>query len=118
MTDMVFLTDGDYHHGTKCPETKLEIKERKMTETDISKVLIEGEYATIMGVKYKRVEEPKTIRAEQIVNATMELTLRPQQGDRAKVIAVALREVVKQLQKYGTIDVIEIGQLCDELEAL
>jgi hypothetical protein len=30
-----------------------------MTETDISKVLIEGEYATIMGVKYKRVELPK-----------------------------------------------------------
>jgi hypothetical protein len=30
-----------------------------MTETDISKVLIEGEYATIMGVKYKRVEPPK-----------------------------------------------------------
>jgi hypothetical protein len=30
-----------------------------MTETDISKVLIEGEYATIMGVKYKKVEEPK-----------------------------------------------------------
>jgi hypothetical protein len=30
-----------------------------MTETDISKVLIEGEYATIMGVKYKRVR-PKT----------------------------------------------------------
>jgi hypothetical protein len=24
-------------------------------ETDISKVLIEGDYATIMGVKYKRV---------------------------------------------------------------
>ena len=58
MTNMVFLTDGDYHHGTKCPETKLEIK---MTETDISKVLIEGEYATIQGVKYKRVEEPKTL---------------------------------------------------------
>ena len=28
-------------------------------ETDISKVLIEGDYATIQGVKYKRVEEPK-----------------------------------------------------------
>ena len=28
-----------------------------MTETDISKVLIEGDYATIMGVKYKRVED-------------------------------------------------------------
>jgi hypothetical protein len=31
-----------------------------MTETDISKVLIEGDYATIMGVKYKRAEEPKS----------------------------------------------------------
>jgi hypothetical protein len=30
-----------------------------MKETDISKVLIEGDYATIMGMKYKRVEEPK-----------------------------------------------------------
>jgi hypothetical protein len=34
-----------------------------MTETDISKVLIEGEYATIMGVKYKRVvEQSQTLR--------------------------------------------------------
>ena len=32
---------------------------KQMTETDISKVLIEGDTATIMGVKYKRVEEPK-----------------------------------------------------------
>jgi hypothetical protein len=31
-----------------------------MTETDISKVLIEGDYATIMGVKYKRVIEPQS----------------------------------------------------------
>jgi hypothetical protein len=31
-----------------------------MTETDISKVIIEGDYATIMGIRYKRVEEPKT----------------------------------------------------------
>ena len=29
-------------------------------EIDISRVLIEGDTATIMGVKYKRVEEPKT----------------------------------------------------------
>ena len=35
-----------------------------MTETDITKVLIEGEYATIMGVKYKRVEEPPSPVAE------------------------------------------------------
>jgi len=30
-----------------------------MTEIDISTVLIEGDTATIMGEKYKRVEEPK-----------------------------------------------------------
>jgi hypothetical protein len=40
-----------------------------MTETDISRVLIEGDYATIMGVKYKRVEAPKSIRAEEIWKA-------------------------------------------------
>jgi hypothetical protein len=43
-----------------------------MTETDISKVLIEGDYATIMGVKYKRVVAPKSIRAEEIWKAFCE----------------------------------------------
>jgi hypothetical protein len=64
MSDLIFYTNGEETSripfptpGIKCPETKLEIK---MTETDISKVLIEGDYATIMGVKYKRVEEPKS----------------------------------------------------------
>ena len=33
----------------------------------------------------------KQERAQRIVDATMELTLRPQQGDRAKVIAAAIR---------------------------
>jgi hypothetical protein len=63
MSDIIYYKNGEETFrispstvGTKCPETKLEIK---MTETDISKVLIEGDYATIMGVKYKRVEEPK-----------------------------------------------------------
>ena len=32
---------------------------KQMKETDISKVLIEGDTATINGIKYKRVEEPK-----------------------------------------------------------
>jgi hypothetical protein len=31
-------------------------------------------------------------------------------------VAAALREVINQLQKYGTIDVIELEQLCGELE--
>jgi hypothetical protein len=37
------------------------LNKNKMTEEiDISKVLIEGDTATIMGVKYKRVEEPQS----------------------------------------------------------
>ena len=66
-----------------------------------------------------------TEQAQQIVNATMELTLRPQQGDRAKVIAVALREVVYQLQYYNfgegedmILDARAILDVVDELEAL
>ena len=39
-----------------CPYLK---SQNKMKEIDIAKVLIEGDTATIMGVKYKRVEEPK-----------------------------------------------------------
>jgi DNA-binding transcriptional regulator YhcF (GntR family) len=58
-----------------------------------------------------------TERAQKIVDATMELTLRPQQGDRAKVIAAALREVVKEL-KYIGITEKNILELADELEAL
>ena len=64
MSDIIFKTKGKETFripfptpGTKCPETKLEIK---MTETDISKVLIEGDYATIMGIRYKRMEDPKS----------------------------------------------------------
>ena len=33
-------------------------EKHQMTEIDISKVLIEGDTATIMSVKYQRVEEP------------------------------------------------------------
>jgi len=91
MTDMIFLTDGDYHHGTKCPETKLEIK--KMT----------------------------TIRAEQIVNATLELTLRPQSEDRKKVVACVIREVADRLctdlaELQHPYDV--LMEIADEVEAL
>jgi hypothetical protein len=46
-----------------------------------------------------------TTRAQKIVDATMELTLRPQQGDRARVIAAAIREIVNEHQYY---------QFCDE----
>jgi hypothetical protein len=36
------------------------VADNSQTEIDISKVLIEGDQVTIMGVKYKRVEEPKS----------------------------------------------------------
>ena len=51
------LGNGGCIHSECCPYLK---SQNQMTnETDISKVLIEGDTATIMGVKYKRVEEPK-----------------------------------------------------------
>ena len=66
-----------------------------------------------------------TIRAEQIVNATMELTLRPQSGDRAKVIAAALRKLndVFDEEGYGGDEPCccvfrDINDIIDEVEAL
>ena len=44
--------------GTVCPKTPLHIRE--MTETDISTVIIDGDTATIMGVKYQRIIEPQS----------------------------------------------------------
>jgi len=66
-----------------------------------------------------------TIRAEKIVNATLELTLRPQSGDRAKVIAAALRKLndVFDEEGYGGDEPCccvfrDIVDIIDELEAL
>jgi hypothetical protein len=98
MTDMIFFTDGEESfripfpttHGTKCPETKLEIK--KMT-----------------------------IRAEQIVNATLELTLRPQSEDRKKVVACVIREVADRLcTDLGEMEcpIDKLREIADEVEAL
>jgi hypothetical protein len=93
MTNMIFLTDGDYHHGTKCPETKLEVKEMTIS----------------------------TIRAEQIVNATLKLTLRPQSEDRKKVVACVIREVADRLcTDLGELEcpIDKLRQIADEVEAL
>jgi hypothetical protein len=62
-----------------------------------------------------------TTRAEQIVNATLELTLRPKSKDRQKVIAVAIREVADRLytdlgERECPID--KLRQIADEVEAL
>jgi hypothetical protein len=98
MTDMIFFKGGEEifripfptTHGTKCPETKLEIK--KMT-----------------------------IRAEQIVNATLELTLRPQSEDRKKVVACVIREVADRLcTDLGEMEcpIDKLREIADEVEAL
>ena len=66
-----------------------------------------------------------TERAQQIVNATLELTLRPQSEDRKKVVACVLREVVDLLQYYNCLegedmilDARAILDVADEVEAL
>ena len=102
MTDMIFFTGGEeyfripspfshnHYVGTKCPETKLEIK--KMTT-----------------------------RAQQIVNATLELTLRPKSEDRKKVVACVIREVADRLcTDLGEMEcpIDKLRQIADEVEAL
>ena len=92
-----------------------------MTETDISKVLIEGDYATIMGVKYKRVEAPKSIRAEEIWEAFCgELIIQPTE-DQRQALSTAIREVADRLctdvgEMECYIDVVR--KIADELEDL
>jgi hypothetical protein len=92
-----------------------------MTETDISRVLIEGDYATIMGVKYKRVEAPKSIRAEQIWEAFCgELIIQPTE-DQRQGLSTAIRIVADRLctdvgEMECFIDVVR--QIADELEEL
>ena len=62
-----------------------------------------------------------TTRAQQIVNATLELTLRPQQEDRKKVVACVIREVADRLctdwaELQHPADVLD--EIADEVEAL
>jgi hypothetical protein len=95
-----------------------------MTETDISKVLIEGEYATIMGVKYKRVESPKSIRAEEIWEAFKGELIDNGLKDSEDVrqgLSTAIREVANRLctdvgEMKCYIDVVR--KIADELDEL
>ena len=62
-----------------------------------------------------------TTRAEQIVNATLELTLRPKSKDRQKVIAAAIREVADRLYTdLGELEcpIDKLREIADEVEAL
>ena len=62
-----------------------------------------------------------TIRAQQIVDATMEFTLRPKSGDRKKVVAAVIREVADRLcTDLGEMEcpIDKLRQIADEVEAL
>ena len=63
MTDLDIIKECRQTGKTRTTTKKLLEKayyEQMTNEIDISTVLIEGDTATIMGVKYKRVEEPKS----------------------------------------------------------
>jgi NaMN:DMB phosphoribosyltransferase len=65
--------------------------------------------------------KPVTTRALQILESTMELSMRPKSGDRQKLIARVIREVADRLcTDWGELeDPIEIlREIADEVEAL
>ena len=62
-----------------------------------------------------------TIRAQELLDASMELTLRPQSEDRKKVVACVIREVADRLcTDWGELQCpIEVlREIADEVEAL
>jgi len=62
-----------------------------------------------------------TIRAQQILEATLPYTLRPKSKDRQKVIAAAIREVADRLYTdLGELEcpIDKLRQIADEVEAL
>ena len=54
-----------------------------------------------------------TTRARRILDATMELTLRPQQGDRKKIISAVIRAVAEEV--YFTADVELLNEIANEV---
>jgi hypothetical protein len=64
-----------------------------------------------------------TNRAQELLDSTMELTLRPQKDDRKKLIAFILRELNKQFDDWGGDEPSccafrEIVDIINEVEAL
>ena len=62
-----------------------------------------------------------TVRAQQIVEATLLYTLRPKQGDRQKVVACVIREIADRLctdlaELQNPYDV--LMEIAEEVEAL
>ena len=70
---------------------------------------------------YETVDDYSTERAQEIVDATMELTLRPQQNDSQKVVAAVLRAAADRLcTDLGELEcpIDKLREIADEVEAL
>ena len=65
-----------------------------MAEIDISKVLIEGDTATIMGVKYKRVEEPPTLSNK--LGEWIEILNFAQSKEHKDLLVIEILNIVKE----------------------
>jgi hypothetical protein len=62
-----------------------------------------------------------TIRAQELIDASMELTLRPQKDDRKKLIAFIINEVADRLcTDLGEMEcpIDKLRQIADEVDAL
>ena len=97
MTDMIFFTGGEESFRIPFPTPGTKTPETKL---EVKKM---------------------TIRAQQIIDATMELTLRPQQDDRKKVVACVIREVADRLcTDLGEMEcpIDKLREIADEVEAL
>ena len=97
--------------------------EQMTKEIDISRVLIEGDTATIMGVKYQRVIETSNTTQKIWKAFVDELTQEPT-DDMRKALATSIREVANELQYYNTsegedmiLDAYKLYELAEELEA-
>ncbi|WP_033032680.1 hypothetical protein, partial [Pseudoalteromonas fuliginea] len=96
---------------------------RRLGGADILKKNIEGDTATIMGVKYKRVIETSNTTQKIWKAFVDELTQEPT-DDMRKALATSIREVANELQYYNTsegedmiLDAYKLYELTEELEA-
>jgi hypothetical protein len=92
------LGNGGCIHSECCPYLK---SQNQMTnETDISKVLIEGDTATINGVKYKRVEEPKPKTLRKVIYEWKYDTYDPTCDDLVNMIEQWLPDEIVEDEDY------------------
>jgi hypothetical protein len=129
--EYTILDDGSSWGKVQTPKMKLEVKE--MTHEEMLEEAERREKENkVLEIAKNFMEEHKEAfqqlaeierreRAQQIVDATMELTLRPQQDDRKKVVACVIREIADRLctdcgELQHPYDV--LNQIADEVEAL